>query len=939
MTTPDTREKGKKSPRIEPCAIPIKQKNPSNRDGHGSKCVSLLAAECGENGSSAATPRSLSASKYDGARPRQTQTKDGGCDAAIQVARTSSKSRKSPAGNLSLASRQTPLNRSRERSLQTATEKSTLNLFEALELDPEGDHETGASIDRAGYSKSPDNHSGPSSSVAGNMGVPLPVRMQWSEDVEELIRETDKAFKAVGFTLSDARSTNEGFHNYRPPTLEKERSSGSSNESGTILRESPSATNMRFRAKKAKTPPLTRDASVKAVQPQRKKGIKAKNQRLALHAFPSPPNSSPRWTLPEVTAELFGGRIFGRLEADEMLTTPDRLKHPRCARESIDSQTSQKPQLSQSSISRSARVSLRRVSQEGTSSGPVRTESTDDNAIPVGPFHLDELATRLGKVQVEDSNEFGFSAPRLSPPLVQIQDNKMHTQIWSDLEPVPMILNTVLPPLPTYSPISPPTPSGIYFNLPHPTSPAVVTPVPAVSLPTPGSVTALLSPVSGVSAMSDEGFVPNLLFGKLKFPAPPLGSPPKASRSRSVTRTSLATIREASPASNTDAVPSHQSSPRKQRSPIRTPHSSGAVSASFPRPSPHSRRLQHRAHSSPGSNILTESRSEVATPSSHSNQQQQKSGCIRITADNLISTPYSLTSPLFKHGSIRLNKSLRQSQSADSSGYVTPFFHHDEGLDVAAMPLDWTAFQMALSPGCGEYPVGGAGPDEKTHQEGEEREVEEILDWWLGMGFKGRDRGMGKVMKKESGPKNKKRRVPGDRPDTLIEMLPAELHCVKPRGYRPFSFMLGQEEVVWTCGSGESSRTVSLQMIHEKGDGGFESGECSQMDSMQRYERDEDEWSCESRHSGRWESVQIHEKGDERSCGSGESSQRESIEIHEKMDDEREEVQVDCQDCGETQAKRRSVDVRCNLEQDLSGFLRWESLNVRPMVMERVRSI
>jgi hypothetical protein len=104
-------------------------------------------------------------------------------------------------------------------------------------------------------------------------------------------------------------------------------------------------------------------------------------------------------------------------------------------------------------------------------------------------------------------------------------------------------------------------------------------------------------------------------------------------------------------------------------------------------------------------------------------------------ADNYIylpSTPFTLTSPLFRHGAIRVPLHFREPKLSSS---------HEEALD-------WTAFQMAISGTGGVDGYAAADNYEREERdriemEEKERELDSILEWWTGFGFQGFGRMVG----------------------------------------------------------------------------------------------------------------------------------------------------------------------------------------------------
>ncbi|KAJ5037408.1 uncharacterized protein L3040_007583 [Drepanopeziza brunnea f. sp. 'multigermtubi'] len=86
----------------------------------------------------------------------------------------------------------------------------------------------------------------------------------------------------------------------------------------------------------------------------------------------------------------------------------------------------------------------------------------------------------------------------------------------------------------------------------------------------------------------------------------------------------------------------------------------------------------------------------------------------------LPSTHYTLTSPLFRHGPIRLERLIRDRRASCP--------------DDAAEALDWTAFQMAIS---GTMQDGTHDTRDDSEWEADEAEIDGIVDWYRGFGFRG----------------------------------------------------------------------------------------------------------------------------------------------------------------------------------------------------------
>jgi hypothetical protein len=116
-----------------------------------------------------------------------------------------------------------------------------------------------------------------------------------SSNVEQLIRETDEAFKAVGAALASVNSSSEGWYN--TDTRLDERNTRYHSQSLEITG--------------SYTPSLVLDPTVSISMPkpksERKKFTKRKKNisGKALHAFPPPPGSAQsRWVVTEVTKNV-----------------------------------------------------------------------------------------------------------------------------------------------------------------------------------------------------------------------------------------------------------------------------------------------------------------------------------------------------------------------------------------------------------------------------------------------------------------------------------------------------------------------------------------------------------------------------------------------------------------------------------------------------------
>ncbi|KAI0109173.1 hypothetical protein GGR51DRAFT_558534 [Nemania sp. FL0031] len=136
------------------------------------------------------------------------------------------------------------------------------------------------------------------------------IPQELSDGVQQFMQEAEDAFKAIGSTLSEV-------HEPTPPTpppkespskspLAKARSSFESSPD-TPPKDSTPILNPKM--KKSKKP-----RQLRAIRPMRKSITPKQVAR-----------SGPRWTLSENVSELLTGKLFHRIEADEMLT-PDQIE-------------------------------------------------------------------------------------------------------------------------------------------------------------------------------------------------------------------------------------------------------------------------------------------------------------------------------------------------------------------------------------------------------------------------------------------------------------------------------------------------------------------------------------------------------------------------------------------------------------------------------------
>ncbi|KAF9875768.1 hypothetical protein CkaCkLH20_06700 [Colletotrichum karsti] len=184
----------------------------------------------------------------------------------------------------------------------------------------------------------------------------------WSLNVQDLIRETDEAFKAVGTAIQEAKIAVSSF----PATSQTSRASPAAT---SPRMESPVQWLNKPHAIVNSTPPLpppNRSSSgSSASRPRRKKSKKAKRSKTRS-------KKSARWQLGEEVTDILTGQFFRKIEVNELLS-PDYLQAVRAGREA----------------------------QSRISSDTMRTVDTDGSETPVEPFHLQDLPSRIGAAGVD----------------------------------------------------------------------------------------------------------------------------------------------------------------------------------------------------------------------------------------------------------------------------------------------------------------------------------------------------------------------------------------------------------------------------------------------------------------------------------------------------------------------------------------------------------
>lgn len=181
-----------------------------------------------------------------------------------------------------------------------------------------------------------------------------------SENIQQLIRETDDAFKTVDVAIADLEAFTTAPAS--PKEIPPKKSMSPALHRKSSFRDGPIHTPSRSQH----FTPSTRTASVsKAKRTKSKKSKKNRSNTSSLA------NRVSRWTLSENVTEILKGGFLRKIEADEMLT-PERLEVVRASR---DYQLRQDP----------SRETLSSVDHDD-----------DSSETPVDSFHLQDLPARIG---------------------------------------------------------------------------------------------------------------------------------------------------------------------------------------------------------------------------------------------------------------------------------------------------------------------------------------------------------------------------------------------------------------------------------------------------------------------------------------------------------------------------------------------------------------
>ncbi|KAI2602263.1 hypothetical protein GGR54DRAFT_634131 [Hypoxylon sp. NC1633] len=217
-----------------------------------------------------------------------------------------------------------------------------------------------------------------------------------SDDIQQLIQEADEAFKAVGSALVEVQIAESTFKDLpKLPTP----------DSSPILKPAPLAT-----ASRMQNPQLKRKKSKKS-----KKAKPMKPHRKSTAVKPAA-KSGPRWTLSDNVTELFSGKLFHRIEVDEMLT-PSQLEAYRLRRESI--------------------MQSEKSASEKSSAKSTETLDAESSDTPIEPFHLEDLSSRIGSAGVNITDDASSDDTPIAPTFAPVvrQDFSIEEDSDEDLYP------------------------------------------------------------------------------------------------------------------------------------------------------------------------------------------------------------------------------------------------------------------------------------------------------------------------------------------------------------------------------------------------------------------------------------------------------------------------------------------------------------------------
>ncbi|RYP12145.1 hypothetical protein DL765_007444 [Monosporascus sp. GIB2] len=208
---------------------------------------------------------------------------------------------------------------------------------------------------------------------------------EYSPNIRQLIQEADEAFREVGSAIDEAKLVRYSHSDNTPRTSMFEE--GASMSSLFTERPGPRTPDispiLKSPLRRRSRPDLaTPDPAAPArspSKPKRKRSKKGTKLPKPVRSLRKPVvikpviKATPRWTLTENVAELFTGRLFNKVEVDEMLTEAQLEEYKR-----------------------------RRMSQLKTQQmNDTPKSDTESIDTPVEPFHLDDLPSRIGSAGVK----------------------------------------------------------------------------------------------------------------------------------------------------------------------------------------------------------------------------------------------------------------------------------------------------------------------------------------------------------------------------------------------------------------------------------------------------------------------------------------------------------------------------------------------------------
>ncbi|KAI0126565.1 hypothetical protein BJ170DRAFT_411340 [Xylariales sp. AK1849] len=190
------------------------------------------------------------------------------------------------------------------------------------------------------------------------------------DNVQRLIQEADEAFRAVGSDIAEVNTRQSFNETPRLPPLNTK-----------VIVQIPTLKPILKKTRQTSQPrlsipsPTTPQRSSSVPRTNRRKSKQMKPQQKAL-AAKNTTKKDPRRTMKDNVSELFSGKLFNKIEADEMLT-PSQIEAYKLRR------------LSKLQV------------QATTSSETLQTWDTESTGTPVEPFHLDDLPSRIGSSGVK----------------------------------------------------------------------------------------------------------------------------------------------------------------------------------------------------------------------------------------------------------------------------------------------------------------------------------------------------------------------------------------------------------------------------------------------------------------------------------------------------------------------------------------------------------